>query len=422
MDCSHYEELICRQLDETLDETEQTLLQAHLEQCPHCRSFHAVLSGITEDLHSDREDPPAELLPGVMSRIKKPARTPIPFRRRLTRYAAMAACAALAVGAAGFGTGLFGGKASPARLSAPMFLAEEAYTIENDAILAEAAPAAAEETSETTPTDLPAQRTDPAEAALPAPAALLPAAGSEAAAETPAEAESGDALLPELPLLTADFSALLADFPVFLAAADGLGALNDLFFGSDSPEDETPAAEESPEPEESSDEPTADDASAELSDDTGDDASAELSDDTGDDASAELSDASGDDNSTEPAAEAADDETASDELPAEGESGNEAPSEDSDPLSDDGADSTGESPLPSETPVPAAGDDEALPAESDAPAADLPDEGSSLPEDGEGPAAVPAADETQPDAAESPVPEQNIVPDSETDTGTAVLP
>lgn len=417
MDCSHYEELICRQLDETLGEAEQTLLQAHLEQCPHCRSFHAVLSGITEDLRSDWEDPPAELLPGVMSRIKKPARAPIPFRRRLTRYAAMAACAALAVGAAGFGTGLFGGKASPARLSAPMFLAEEAYTIENDAILAEAAPAAAEETSETAPTDLPAQRTDPAEAALPAPAALLPAAGSEAAAETPAEAESGDALLPELPLLTADFSALLADFPVFLAAADGLGALNDLFFGSDSPEAEAPAEEESPEPEESAE---TEESSGEMPED---DASAELSDDTGDDAS------------DEPTPE--EEETASGEQPAEGESEDETLSDESETLPDENAGNTEESPLPAETPVPTADAEETVPAESEAPESAVPEEGESLPDSSESPAAVPESDETE-TAAESPAPELPILPDSETasqpntqpdnetnieaDPGTAVLP
>lgn len=100
--CAHFEELISQSLDEPLSSQDQQALEAHLAQCPHCRTLAQQLEQLHEELSTLEDiEPPAELVAGVMERIRaeqRPKVIPLWRRPQIRALAGMAACAAICVG------------------------------------------------------------------------------------------------------------------------------------------------------------------------------------------------------------------------------------------------------------------------------------------------------------------------------------
>lgn len=102
-DCSVYQELISRMVDDELSEPEREDLQRHMDGCEQCRSLWSVFSGVSEALSSELEEAPEGLRENVMAQLrrddikkKNTARLSKPVRNIL----AAAACMVLLVGAA----------------------------------------------------------------------------------------------------------------------------------------------------------------------------------------------------------------------------------------------------------------------------------------------------------------------------------
>lgn len=238
MDCGYFENLIERMSEEPLSLEESTALNEHLSRCAPCRALQEAYAFLSQDL-ADLEEAPETLAGNVMNAVwaENRKRVKSSRRRRVTGWAAAAACVALAVGV---GFPLFAPKGSsradlamPAAESAaaPQALAEEAVSgnttpmeaaAESRSVVAEAPlepriasltgedeaiAAYSEENAEVgadtglgTETDLPMTAAlIPASDAVPAAEEAAPGAASapEAAPEEMAEAELADAPAPE---------------------------------------------------------------------------------------------------------------------------------------------------------------------------------------------------------------------------------
>ena len=67
-----YQELISRLLDDdTLTETENEALQAHLDECPECRLLYQAFKEMSGFIGSELEEPPAELRENIMAEIRR---------------------------------------------------------------------------------------------------------------------------------------------------------------------------------------------------------------------------------------------------------------------------------------------------------------------------------------------------------------
>ena len=92
MNCENALELMNRELDEALTESESAALRTHLDACPDCRETWRQLHELDALLQDGELEPPAALHDGVMQAIrqeqKKPCRAWVPA-------AAIAAAAAL---------------------------------------------------------------------------------------------------------------------------------------------------------------------------------------------------------------------------------------------------------------------------------------------------------------------------------------
>lgn len=98
MDCDQYLELMSQALDGSLSPKDQAELNAHLAGCPGCRALFEALSQQSEALRSLDCSVPEDLHQKIMGSLppQQPARRKgkvLHFRR----WAALAACAALAV-------------------------------------------------------------------------------------------------------------------------------------------------------------------------------------------------------------------------------------------------------------------------------------------------------------------------------------
>lgn len=96
MKCEAYVELLSASLDGELTPEEQVQLDAHLENCPHCRALHAELSGL-QDSFDWEVTPPPELKPRILDALP-PQRSAAkaPYWRRWGAMAAAVALVALA--------------------------------------------------------------------------------------------------------------------------------------------------------------------------------------------------------------------------------------------------------------------------------------------------------------------------------------
>jgi anti-sigma factor RsiW len=99
-DCAYYQELISRLIDREITPEEGEELAAHARECEECRAVYTAFVALSEQLSGDLVEPPEELHENVMAEIRraelwKQNRKP---KNRLRRWAAIAACAVLAVG------------------------------------------------------------------------------------------------------------------------------------------------------------------------------------------------------------------------------------------------------------------------------------------------------------------------------------
>ena len=99
-DCAYYQELISRLVDREITPEEGEELAAHARECEECRAVYTAFVSLSEMLSGDLVDPPEELSENVMAEIRrselwKQNRKP---RRRLRRWAAIAASAVLVIG------------------------------------------------------------------------------------------------------------------------------------------------------------------------------------------------------------------------------------------------------------------------------------------------------------------------------------
>ncbi len=101
-DCACYEALLSQSLDGPLSPGEQSALDAHLAQCPKCRELAGQLAQLREGFSAwADEEPPAELLAGVMERVRgeqRPKVVPLWRRPQVRALAGLAACAAVCIG------------------------------------------------------------------------------------------------------------------------------------------------------------------------------------------------------------------------------------------------------------------------------------------------------------------------------------
>ena len=123
-DCAAYQEMISRLIDREITPEEGTELAAHARECAECRAVYTAFSSLSGLLSDDLVDPPEELAENVMAEIRrselwKKKRQP---RRQLRRWAALAACAVLLVGAGALTLPrLFGAKGAPQSIGAQQF-------------------------------------------------------------------------------------------------------------------------------------------------------------------------------------------------------------------------------------------------------------------------------------------------------------
>lgn len=99
-DCAYYQDLISRLIDREITPEEGEELAAHARECEECRAVYTAFVSLSEMLSGDLVDPPEELSENVMAEIRrselwKQNRKP---RRRLRRWAAIAASAVLVIG------------------------------------------------------------------------------------------------------------------------------------------------------------------------------------------------------------------------------------------------------------------------------------------------------------------------------------
>ena len=92
MTCENALELMNRELDEALTESESAALRTHLDACPDCRETWRQLHELDALLQDGELEPPAALHDGVMQAIRQEQKQP---RRAWVPAAAIAAAAAL---------------------------------------------------------------------------------------------------------------------------------------------------------------------------------------------------------------------------------------------------------------------------------------------------------------------------------------
>ena len=92
MNCENALELMNRELDEALTESESAALRTHLDACPDCRETWRQLHELDALLRDGELEPPAALHDGVMQAIRQEQKKP---RRAWVPAAAIAAAAAL---------------------------------------------------------------------------------------------------------------------------------------------------------------------------------------------------------------------------------------------------------------------------------------------------------------------------------------
>lgn len=160
-DCAYYQELISRLIDREITPEEGEELAAHARECESCRAVYTAFVSLSDALSGDFVDAPEELGENVMAEVRraelwKQNRKP---RRRLRRWAALAACAVLAVGVGA----LTLPRLLRAKASASAAAPQAAYSVEAPAKAAPAANAAGE-----------AARYDSAVAADDSPAEMAP--------------------------------------------------------------------------------------------------------------------------------------------------------------------------------------------------------------------------------------------------------
>ena len=107
MDCQRCCELLSARLDGELTGEEERELEAHLKECPGCRTLAEQLSGLHEDFSALEEVPaPQGFAQGVMDRIRaEEQKKVIPLFRRpqFKAVAGLAACLVLCAGLYGAG-------------------------------------------------------------------------------------------------------------------------------------------------------------------------------------------------------------------------------------------------------------------------------------------------------------------------------
>ena len=91
MNCENALELMNRELDEALTESESAALRTHLDACPDCRETWRQLHELDALLQDGELEPPAALHDGVMQAIRQEQKKP---RRAWVPAAAIAAAAA----------------------------------------------------------------------------------------------------------------------------------------------------------------------------------------------------------------------------------------------------------------------------------------------------------------------------------------
>lgn len=94
--CTQWQEKILA-LD-PLNETDAAALEAHLRECPACRSCKATLSALAELAVADAPAPPSGFTDAVMASVRKTAgeKKKRQLRRRVARWASLAAVLAVA--------------------------------------------------------------------------------------------------------------------------------------------------------------------------------------------------------------------------------------------------------------------------------------------------------------------------------------
>ena len=98
--CSEYQELISRLLDEDLSADEQAELERHVSGCAECRAMLDAFRSLSGALAEDLEEVPAGLHESIMADARREALRRRQAPKRVRRFLAMAACAALVILAA----------------------------------------------------------------------------------------------------------------------------------------------------------------------------------------------------------------------------------------------------------------------------------------------------------------------------------
>ena len=101
--CSSYQELISRLIDDELDENERAALSDHVRRCPNCAAVYVAFRSLSKSLSSDLIEPPASLQHSIMSEVRQSrirgfSLRRIPAHRRWSALLATAACLILVVG------------------------------------------------------------------------------------------------------------------------------------------------------------------------------------------------------------------------------------------------------------------------------------------------------------------------------------
>ena len=103
VDCEKFQEEISCLIDGELSPEELDLLHAHIAHCEDCRRMYAAFSAISTSLSEDLDEPPAELAPGIMFKIRNGAGPKRHFRHfHVGKLAALAACLAVVIFAASY--------------------------------------------------------------------------------------------------------------------------------------------------------------------------------------------------------------------------------------------------------------------------------------------------------------------------------
>lgn len=105
--CIRYQEMISQYIDGELSPEDEKELTEHLSHCDGCRSLLEIYRSCRDAYSGRDEEPPQELLKGVMSRISGTKTTPAANKRTtesrrtvrgaIITFAALAACAAIVI-------------------------------------------------------------------------------------------------------------------------------------------------------------------------------------------------------------------------------------------------------------------------------------------------------------------------------------